>query len=65
MSRLVNYFERCSDFCHFSTAMLDLLNARLDHHEKYLVVFIGVQNLAEIDAVVLIIYKFSYFACLA
>ena len=34
-------------------------------HEEHLVVSIGVQNLVEIDAVVLKICKFSYFARLA
>ena len=34
-------------------------------HVEYLVVFIAVQNLVEIDRAVLIICKFSYFTSLA
>jgi len=34
-------------------------------HEEYLVVFITTQNLAAINVVVLIIWKFEYLACLA
>ena len=33
-------------------------------HKEYLVVFIIMQNLVEIDAVVLVICKFSYFTIL-
>jgi len=59
---------RCGDFSIFPrwrpSAILDLLCDRTTH-EGHLVVFINVQNLVGIDAVVLIICMFSDLASLA
>ena len=44
------------------SAILSLLGAYLDHHDEHLLVFSVVQNMVGIDAVVLIICRFHYFA---
>ena len=47
------------------STMLDLFGAHLDHPRRELVVFVIVQNLVVIDAIISIVWKLEYLACLA
>ena len=69
IDEIVQMIVEISQFFDFSrwrpSAILDVWNAYLDHPQRVLSGIYLCANLAEIDKVVLIIRKFSYFTSLA